>query len=353
MTRFIKNTLNAVALGYFYFVHSSMLKLVGPRLAALITKAIARVHFMLTYLGVGNRTLRILQQLLPEIKPQLSARTALKRHILMKHQNYSEWNSFLTARGHKYVANSGWEIEGKERLSERIDDGKGAIILVYHYGVAKMIVPYLSTHGFDIAVHRNVAETYTNKTFGWMSDAVRLQAIRNETESGLRIFFHNPDCSLPILVRHLLRGGILSVNGDGMTGNDFAVVPFLGSSMSFPLGPAQIAAHAQVPIFPVFLREDELGQRKLKIGEPITARDTSHESLEEVTIQCVAQLEAAIVETPDAWWTWRRLRFVESTDGTSSLAAELHTGAIPSTTNQPVAVVEATSTDDASLTTSL
>jgi hypothetical protein len=69
----------------------------------MLARGIAFVHWLLTFGGPGKQIHRVMSRILPEIRPALNPRTALRRHLAIKHRFFAEWHLYPSPRGRRYV----------------------------------------------------------------------------------------------------------------------------------------------------------------------------------------------------------------------------------------------------------
>ena len=320
-------TLRTIAVGYLYYPHVWLIRALGPRLAVLLTRFLAWTLWLTTLAGAQRRMRAVLTAMRPQFATDLSTRAIMRRYLETKLQNFAEWHGYPTRRGRRYVERTYGTIEGREHLEAAQAEGKGVILLYYHFGPLKMAFPALKAQGFDAAQHLFRGTTYAGSTFDWMAQAAVRRLEADDEASGLKHFYHQPMRSLITLVRYLGRGGLLGINADGMMGDSFVEVPFFDGTIELPTGPAQLAAHSGAPVVPMFVLLDGLYRHRLVLLEPIRVADRTEHSAREATAQFASILEKYVRRYPWAWWTWRRMRLEQKADGTrsfrvQSLAAE-------------------------------
>jgi lauroyl/myristoyl acyltransferase len=241
-------------------------------------------------------------------QPEFDQVAALRRYIRLRYQRFVEWHVCSTDRGRRFVRRSYDRMEGVEHLDNALEAGSGAIILIFHFGLATMVWPTLRALGYECWHHVFRGATYAGKTYDWVARAAMLKLADNETATGLNLIYHRPFLSFAEMVRHLRSNHCVGINGDGMMGTDFVEVPFLDGVMSFPTGPARLAARSGAPILPVFCWSQGLFERRVLVYPQIRCAEDSPEVVEECIRAYVAQLDAQIRQDPGAWWTWRRLQ---------------------------------------------
>ena len=315
-------TLRTLAVGYLYFPHVWLIRGLGPRIAVLLTRVLAWSLWCTTLFGAQRRMRAVLEVMRPQFSSDLSTSAIMRRYLETKLQNFAEWHGYPTRRGRRYVEQTYSVIEGREHLDAAQAEGKGVILLYYHFGPLKMAFPALKAQGYDVAQHLHRATTYAGSTFDWMANAAARRMEADDEASGLKHFYHQPMRSLITLVRYLGRGGLLGINADGMMGDSFVEVPFFDGSIELPTGPAQLAAHSGAPIVPMFVLMDGLYRHRLVLLEPMRVVDRSDETAQEATAKFASILEKYVRRYPWAWWTWRRMRLEQNSDGTRSFRVQ-------------------------------
>lgn len=308
-------TVRTIAVGYLYFPHVWLIRGLGPRCAVLLSRFLAWGYWLGTLIGAERRTRRALEATQPRLESQLPLSTIMRRYLETKLQNFAEWHVYPTKRGRRYVEQTYATIDGREHLDAARSEGRGVILLYFHFGLIKMAFPALKAHGFDVAQHLHRAKTYSGSTFDWMAKAAVRRLEAEDEASGLKHFYHRPIQSFVTLARYLRKGGLLGINADGMMGDQFVEVPFLGGTIELPAGPAQLAAQSGAPVVPMFVLNEGMYRHRLVLLEPIDLRDRTPEAIGEATAAFAAILDQFVRKYPWAWWTWRRLRLERKDNG--------------------------------------
>jgi len=311
----ILKTLRTVAVGYFQFPHVWMIRAIGPRGAILLSRVMSWFHWLATFVGAEKRTRRALTQIKSKFDTPESVNTIMRRYLANKLQNHTEWNIYSTARGRKFVKDSYREIEGRQHLDDAIAEDRGVILLVFHYGLARMSFPALDAHGYEVMQHVFRGATYAGSTYDWMATAAMNQLARADRASGLKILYHRPIQAFITLSRSLRRGEIVGMNADGMMSDQFVEVPFFEGTMRLPTGSAQLAGRTGAPVVPLFVESVGMFSHRLTLHPACHVADSSPEAVQAATSQFAAILEQYVRRAPWDWWTWRRLQLEEGADG--------------------------------------
>ena len=308
--------LRTLAVGYIHYPHVWILKLIGPRMAVVLARLTAWCHWLLTFAGAERRTRTAMASVQCQWESQQSLNTVLRRHLQVKHQNFTEWYLYSTARGRRYVKQSYPTIEGHGHLDSALTAGCGAIVLVSHFGLAKMAIPALMAHGYDGYLHVFRGATYAGSVYEGMARAAMRRLAETEANSGVKFIYHRPLTAFVTMIRVLRRGGIIAINADGMRGDDFVEVPFLSGTIQLPAGPAQLSAQSGAPIIPGFVLPNGLFGHRLALHSPLVAQGTSREEVAATVREYASLIERYVRRYPWAWWTWRRLQIERTSDGT-------------------------------------
>ena len=173
----------------------------------------------------------------------------------------SQGQSLLQAFALK-IGKCQFELSHFERYKSVIaNESQGAIFLCSHFGswqgMMGMIdhfdrkIYILARPDRNNNVNKNMAATEFEDKIGWIS---------TESDMGGLLEAYEVLCS----------GGVLCIMGDRCMENDAVEVDFLGGKAAFPLAAFQLAAQAQVPVFPVFaFRRSSCKKISLDIMEPI------------------------------------------------------------------------------------
>ena len=91
--------------------------------------------------------------------------------------------------------------------------------------------------------------------------------------------------------------------------------------MTFPTGPARLAAKAGASIVPVYALPEGLTRHRLIVHAPILCPEDTREAVDAVVGEYVALLGEYVRRYPWAWWTWRRLEVDEMSTGQARYTA--------------------------------
>ncbi len=311
----------SICVWYAYFPHIAMLRLVGPRCALLCARLLSWIHSLPPFVRSQGRVRYTIQQALSGSQPNLDINRTMRRYLALKHQRFVEWYTYPTARGRRFVQRTYRQFEGREYLDAALGEGNGVVALIFHFGLAKMVWPALQALGYDNYHHVFRGATYAGRTFDGVAKAAMDKLARSEAASGLNIIYHRPYYTFETMIRLLHRNVVVGMNGDGMMGTDFVKLRFLDGTMTFPTGPARLAAHSGAPIVSIYCLPDGFAGHRMVAHAPIRCGEDSSAVVEEAVRSYVQLLETYTRRYPWAWWTWRRLYVTTTPSGQSSFTA--------------------------------
>lgn len=312
----VQRAIRSAAVWYLYFPQLWVLKKIGPRPAILLTRAFAYAHWLMTLLGTEARTRRAMRHAFPDMsRRELS--THLRRHLIVKYQNFVEWHLYGTPRGKKFVRETyPLPEEGRRKLEEVLSKNRGVVALVFHYGFGKMTWAALNEVGYDTYQHLFRGATYAGSVYPWVAKAALDAQTRSDEDSGLGIIYQRPNLTYVRLVRQLRKNQIVGMAADGMMGTEFVDAPFLDGTMPYPTGAARAASATRTEIVPIFILPKGLFGHEIFVESSIPAPSAAPESVAEAVKAYVAVLDKYVRAFPYAWWTWRRLEWSRRGDGT-------------------------------------
>lgn len=313
--------LRSICVWYAYFPHVAMLRLVGPRCALLSARVFGWLHAVSPFSRAQRRVRYVIRQAIGQSQPDLNISKTMRRYLMLKHQRFVEWYVYPTPRGRRFVERSYRQFEGREHLDGALSGGKGVIVLIFHFGLAKMIFPALQALNYDNYHHVFRGATYAGRVYDRVAKAAMAKLAQSEEESGLKVIYHRPYFTFETMVRLLRKNVIVGMNADGMMGTDFVELPFLDGMMTFPSGPARLAAHSGAPIVSMYCLPGGVCGHRLIAHPRILCESDSPSSVEATVGKYVGLLESYTRRYPWAWWTWRRLQVTTKNGGQTSFTA--------------------------------
>lgn len=197
-------------------------------------------------------------------------------------------------------------VSGHERVTEALQQGKGAMLLTAHLGNWELGGVFLKFLGQPVSI------VYVPDQF---EDVERCRQLLRRATGVDEIPIQPGDMftSLPAL-RALRENRLLALQGDRDFNDKGVWVDFLGTPAPFPLGPFVLAAITGAPVLPSFITYTA-GQRfAIEIGEPIRVENTGNRDADvrRALERWVAVLEQAVRRWPTQWYTfyefWQRER---------------------------------------------
>ncbi len=190
------------------------------------------------------------------------------------------------------------EVEGVETLQQALAAGRGAILLPGHSGNAALMVVRLAAAGVPVSM---VYRESRMMDAGLFQRGLAFYGIEGILATdGLKAYGRMLDA--------LRRNRVVCVMADQGTkkARDGTVFRFLGKDMPMPMGPAQLARHADAPVLPVAL---VAARPRWRFAiEPPIARERGA-SLEADAEAMLRVCEALILRNPQGWsWHHRRWR---------------------------------------------
>jgi KDO2-lipid IV(A) lauroyltransferase len=149
--------------------------------------------------------------------------------------------------------------EGLDVLNDLRERGTGCVLIHAHFGPVHLPLVHMALMGWPV------------KQLGFLRPPERLSAVgrhvayrlRGKYEAMIPADIIQADSYLGSAFRHLKRGGVLFMTGDGAGGADFRghhePFPFLGRDVLFSFGPVRMASKVAVPLIPIVTTEDDSG----------------------------------------------------------------------------------------------
>ena len=310
----LKKLITSLGLWYLYFPHMALLRLMGPRCAIPFTRVTSFAHWLLTFVGAQKRVRKTMEQVLPEIRPDLRIRSVLRKYLVIREQHFVQWYISPSIRGGRFAQRACREIEGREHLEAVLRNGRGVIVVFFHFGMARMNLAALMSSGYDVCLHEIPFARYSGRTYDFVARAIMNREAGVKESSGRKAILHQSGSTSKALADVLRRNEIVVLLGDGMAATRFVEVPFLNGMMSFSTGLARLSAETGAPIVCMFSLLEGLTRHRFVIHPPVYCRDNLPPSIEAAVMDYVAVFEDYVRRYPWAWWSWRRLDVKRGTD---------------------------------------
>ncbi len=174
-------------------------------------------------------------------------------------------------------------IEGREHLDTALSKGKGAIVLIGHFGANQMIMPALGHVGYPMNQLSAPPPVWgeilreTRTTPLWE----RVLQRRWELEKRLPVRHINVFRFLRPAFECLARNEVLGLAFDGGGGKKWARLDFLGRKANVSMQPAQIWHKTRAALLPTFVfRDPGEARHRVVITEPLEWQGDGERSLQ-------------------------------------------------------------------------
>ncbi len=188
------------------------------------------------------------------------------------------------------------DYEGLDNLRNALADGKGAILLHFHFGNEEALMPAIGHKGFKVSqiASRWEPEYLPGRIFG-LSNRIRRHAwqMRIRTREKLPVGFVYIDEGLRNIYRLLARNEVLLLAMDGREGVKWQNLPFLGMTARISPGPMKIARSSGAPVLPTLITRTGLYRHTIRIMEPVKLAENAGNADELLRRDSIAALQAA------------------------------------------------------------
>lgn len=208
-----------------------------------------------------------------------------------------------------------YRSEGIEHLEERIDRGKGAILLMSHMGNWEVAAQLL----------RRKLKNLRLLLYMGARQKEQIEQLQKESlvQSGIRIIAVDEGGGSPLDIvegiKFIESGGVVSLAGDLVWRKDQRAVPvkFLGEQILLPEAPHLFALLSGAPLIIFFAFRIAKNKYLFSMSEPIylkaAARDERAGTIRNSAQQYAAILEAALRDHPFQWYHFRPFLKPEAT----------------------------------------
>jgi lauroyl/myristoyl acyltransferase len=215
----------------------------------------------------------------------------------------------------KAMSAKGWApetcIEGEEHLKAALARGKGAILWVAHFcfntQVTKMA---LKAADYHVAHLSRPEHGFSKSRFGIRYlNPLRWNAEVKYLDKRIVIDRADPGGSLREAECVLEDNRIVSITAGAWEGHRVARGPLLKSRFSLATGAPDLAQRVGAVLLPVITTRMTGSNRfRVKIGAPLTTHvQDKLEAIRALTAGFLAELESAVLESPDQWRGWAYL----------------------------------------------
>jgi len=182
---------------------------------------------------------------------------------------------FLYPRMNRKVVEKMTKVEGREYLDAGLDKGRGAILLIAHFGQNQMIMPAFGHRGYrmnQISARPVVWKDIMGKAATPMM--TRSFQLRWKLESALPVRHIDVFEFLRPAFRCLKQNEVLGLAIDGGGGKRKGGFDFLGRRALFSLEPMAIAMKTGAAVLPAFVLREGRGRHRIVIHELLRLRDS-------------------------------------------------------------------------------
>ncbi len=170
-------------------------------------------------------------------------------------------------------------LDGCQYLEDALENQRGVIIVIAHFGANQMIIPALGFRRFQIHQLGSRPEDW-NRLSGIQPSPVqkKMFQVRLEMEKHLPAQFIYIDRSMRPVYDCLKKNGILIMAADGRAGNRFLKTRFASRYIQLSSGPFRIAKATGAVLLPAFPVCDYDGVHTLHIQNPILVPESADDS---------------------------------------------------------------------------
>jgi hypothetical protein len=322
-TRMLRKLVLTAAVWALYVPHLAILKFLGPRFGPIWARGMARVHWLLTFVGAQRSVRGILHELHPNFETQLCVPAIVRKHLELKHECFARFKLFN--RRQQSGGDSGliWEVDPEMTATfDRAGSSpNGLIILGYHFGFFRLsasAIPQIFPSCNAVYVSNRTAH-YAGDTMDAVADMALETALWADQQTGARMHYLEPERSVVRLYRMLLAGETVALAADGALGKDFLDVPFLNGKLRLPCGWARLAAATGARVLVLVDTQIDHRRRRAWIFDHVQIDDNSTTAIYHAVAESARILERFVRREPWAWHPWQRLQFEIAEDGSRVL----------------------------------
>ena len=209
---------------------------------------------------------------LGDAKTDQEIRATVRRHF----EFIEEYDlTFRLPKLKRFAKLKHWPMDGLQHLDAALARGRGAIVLITHFGYTRLIKHFLRKNGYKIWV---VGAQSSKRLKAEKAEKKQLQnftVFRRFIYERWRVSTDVSDerdlfagLNIRPLVEVLKNNGVLVIDGDAQHAVNFADLPFLGQVYPFPTGFMKIAMGTGAPVLPTFAVETAEGLGIKVVIEP-------------------------------------------------------------------------------------
>jgi phosphatidylinositol dimannoside acyltransferase len=190
------------------------------------------------------------------------------------------------------------EFEGLDRLVAARKAGRGAVVVLGHFGPTQAPLAGLGRMGFAV---KQIGYP-TDEGLSWIGRRVAFR-LRLVYEGKIPAEIVRPGADLRGVMRHLAASGLVMATGDGEgAGRRFGKYDsfaFFGRQVDFPLGPARLAQKSGALLFPLRLEPGKAAPFRAVIGPALNADGEGDPHI--LTGRFLEEFTASVAARP-GWW---------------------------------------------------
>jgi lauroyl/myristoyl acyltransferase len=220
----------------------------------------------------------------------------------------------------KVISAKGWtpemHLEGEKHLKAALARGKGAILWVAHFcfntQVTKMA---LKAGGYRVSHLSRPEHGFSKSQFGIRYlNPLRCNAELRYLDRRIIIDRAHPGGSLREAKAVLEENRLVSITAGAWEGHRVARGPLLKGRFVLATGAPDLAQQTGAALLPVITtRIAGSGVFEVKIGEPLATKfEDKLEAIRAATAGFLAELEIAVLKSPDQWRGWNYLKFAKA-----------------------------------------
>ncbi len=314
-----RRCLTSVAVWVLYVPHYAVLKVIGPRYGLVWVRMVARLHYLLTFVGAQRATRQVLTQMHRYFDTKLSISEILRKHLEMKHECFARVRVYNMHGATTLPKDIHWEINQDSPAGLPQMEGRthGLVMIGFHFGFFQMATPALSQSipGCNPIQLRLSNVRHTEVAIPTIERLASRKAFQANLRSEAAILYVGANIPLFDLYCILRDGGSVLVAADGMLADHYVEVPFLDGMLRVPTGWARLAAITQSDVLIVCDQEIDRHRRDSWLFDHVQCRGNSEAAAYRAVTETFQVLERMIRQQPWGWHPWQRLRCQIGADG--------------------------------------
>ena len=182
---------------------------------------------------------------------------------------------FMYPRMNRKVMEKMTKVERKKYLDAGLEKGRGAILLIAHFGQNQMIMPAFGRRGYHMN-QISASPVVWKDIMGKAATPMMIKSfqLRWELESNLPVRHIDVFEFLRPAFRCLKRNEVLGLAIDGGGGRRKAPFDFLDRKALFSLEPMALSVKTGASVLPTFVLRERGGRHRIVVHEPMRLRDS-------------------------------------------------------------------------------